>query len=273
MTKVLFTDLDGTLLNDAKEISEGNRSAILAALALGHKIVITTGRATSCAVELARRLGLTMEGCYVIAFNGGCIYDMFHQMAIYNRALPLKYVRYLLDTAHNLGVHAHTYLGEYVIAEQDTTDLHRYAAATQMNYQVVPDACSVLTEEPCKVLIVDYENHQPLENYRNAIAEWCKNKADTYFSCRELLEVVPPGVTKGSAIKILCNHLGISMENTISAGDADNDISMLQTTHISVVMKNAADFMHQYGTYITKHDNNHDGIAEVIQQFMLTTTS
>lgn len=271
MTKILFTDLDGTLLNDAKEITEGNRCAILEALAQGHKIVITTGRATSCAIELAKRLGLTMEGCYVIAFNGGCIYDMYHQKAIYNRTLPLEYVRYLLDTAHHLGVHAHTYLGSHVIAERDTLNLHKYAAATQMSYQIVPDVCTVLTEEPCKVLIVDYEHHQPLVTFQNAIAGWCTGKADTYFSCRELLEVVPPGVTKGAAIRILCEHLGIPVENTISAGDADNDISMLQTTHTSVVMKNAADYMYQYGTYITKHDNNHDGIAEVIRQFILTT--
>lgn len=273
MTKILFSDLDGTLLNDAKEITEGNRTAILEALAQGHKFVITTGRATSCAIDLAKRLGLTMEGCFCIAYNGGCIYDMYHQKAIYNRTLPLEHVRYLLDAAHHLGIHAHTYLGAQVISEHDTEDLRRYAASTQMDYRVVPDACTVLTEEPCKVLVVDYEQHQPLVTYQNTVAGWCAGKADTYFSCRELLEVVPTGVTKGAAIQILCEHLGIPEENTISAGDADNDISMLQATHVSVVMKNAADYMYQYGTYITRHDNNHDGISEVIHQFMLENTS
>ncbi len=269
MTKILFTDLDGTLLNDAKEITAGNRSAILEALALGHKIVITTGRATACAIELANRLGLTMEGCYVIAFNGGCIYDVCRKTAIYTRTLPLKHVRRLLDTAHELGVHAHTYLGSIVLAERDTPDLRKYAAASGLDYKVVPDACACLIKEPCKVLAVNYTHHEPLEAYRDAVAKWCAGKADTYFSCRELLEIVPPGVTKGIAIRILCRHLGISIEDTISVGDADNDISMLQTTHTSVVMKNAADYMYPYGTYITRQDNNHDGIAEVIHEFIL----
>ena len=43
-TRVLFTDLDGTLLNDAKEVTPGNQAAIDEALAKGHKIVVCTGR-------------------------------------------------------------------------------------------------------------------------------------------------------------------------------------------------------------------------------------
>lgn len=267
--KILFLDLDGTLLNDAKEITEGNRLAILEALKLGHKIVISTGRATSCAVELAESLRLTMEGCYVIAFNGACIYDVYRKEPVYNKTIPLPYVRYLLDTAHRLGIHAHTYLGHQVISETDTPDLHRYVKATHMTFQIVPDACKLLTEEPNKILVVDYKNHLPLEEFQNAVADWAKGKVDTYFSCNELLEVVAPGVTKGNAVGILCKHLGIPPEATIAAGDADNDITMLKAAHLGVVMKNAADYMYQYGDYITEQDNNHDGIAEVIQKFML----
>ena len=74
-TKILFTDLDGTLLNDQKQISEGNLAAIRQALDLGHKVVISTGRALASAKKQAETLGLTMPGCYIIAFNGACIYD------------------------------------------------------------------------------------------------------------------------------------------------------------------------------------------------------
>lgn len=268
--KILFMDLDGTLLNDEKEITAGNRAAILDALNHGHKIVISTGRALSCAIELAQRLKLTMNGCYIIAFNGGCVYDMYHRRLVYHAQISKEYVRILMDMAHKLHIHAHTYGDSCVLAERDCEDLQIYAANTHMGYKIVPDVCTELGEDPCKVLVVDYKNHELLEAYREAILDWAKGKADCFFSCRELLEVVPPGVSKGNAIRILCRELGIDMEDTISAGDAENDISMLQVTKESVVMKNAESYMHPYATYITEHDNNHDGMAEIIYKFMVT---
>ena len=65
--KILFLDLDGTLLNDRKEITAGNRRAIREALDRGHRIVITSGRPL--------KSSLAREGCYVIAYNGGAVYD------------------------------------------------------------------------------------------------------------------------------------------------------------------------------------------------------
>lgn len=69
--KVFFTDLDGTLLNDQKEITPGNQAAIDEALCRGHKVVITTGRPLASARIQAERLGLTKEGCYIVTYNGG----------------------------------------------------------------------------------------------------------------------------------------------------------------------------------------------------------
>ena len=68
--RVLFTDLDGTLLNDAKEVTPGNQAAIDEALAKGHKIVVCTGRPLASAKVCAAKAGLDKEGCYVICFNG-----------------------------------------------------------------------------------------------------------------------------------------------------------------------------------------------------------
>ena len=54
--KILFLDLDGTLLNDQKEITPGNRSAIEKAIALGHQVVVTSGRPLKSALVQAERL-------------------------------------------------------------------------------------------------------------------------------------------------------------------------------------------------------------------------
>lgn len=267
--KILFLDLDGTLLNDEKIITPGNEAAIRKALSNGHKIVINTGRASSSALRLAKELKLDMDGCYAITYNGACIFDIYRQKAIYRAAIPREYVRHVMALASEQGIHAHTYSETEVVSEKDNADLKQYLKNTGMTAQVVSDACDYLEEDPCKVLIVDYAKRGLFPKYRESIREWAVGKVDYFHSCEELLEVVAPGVSKGNAIHRLCEYVDIPLENSVSAGDADNDISMIQATKIGVIMKNAAPHMYPYGNYITEHDNNHDGIAEIIEKFIL----
>lgn len=268
-TKILFTDLDGTLLNDQKQISEGNLAAIHMALENGHKIVISTGRALASAKKQAETLGLIMPGCYIIAFNGACIYDIHEKKVIFSETIPLDYVYHLFEEAHKLNIHIQTYDDTQVLTESENDDLFRYCHNTGMEYKVISSVRSELIFSPYKVLVIDYQHHDPLVQFQEQIRTWAEGKIDFYFSCNELLEIVAPDISKGNAIIRLCEQLQIPLEATISAGDADNDISMLQTTHTSVVMKNADPHMHAYATYITEQDNNHDGVAEAIYKFML----
>lgn len=268
-TKILFTDLDGTLLNDQKQISAGNLAAIHMALENGHKIVISTGRALASAKKQAETLGLIMPGCYIIAFNGACIYDIHEKKIIFSETIPLDYVYHLFEEAHKLNIHIQTYDDTQVLTESENDDLFRYCHNTGMEYKVISSVRSELIFSPYKVLVIDYQHHEPLVQFQEQIRNWAEGKIDFYFSCNELLEIVAPDISKGNAIIRLCEQLQIPLEATISAGDADNDISMLQTTHTSVVMKNADPHMHAYATYITEQDNNHDGVAEAIYKFML----
>lgn len=268
-TKILFTDLDGTLLNDQKQISAGNLAAIHMALENGHKIVISTGRALASAKKQAETLGLIMPGCYIIAFNGACIYDIHEKKVIFSETIPLDYVYHLFEEAHKLNIHIQTYDDTQVLTESENDDLFRYCHNTGMEYKVISSVRSELIFSPYKVLVIDYQHHEPLVQFQEQIRTWAEGKIDFYFSCNELLEIVAPDISKGNAIIRLCEQLQIPLEATISAGDADNDISMLQTTHTSVVMKNADPHMHAYATYIAEQDNNHDGVAEAIYKFML----
>ena len=86
---ILFTDLDGTLLTDSKELTKENQDAIREAIEAGHKVVISTGRPLAGATAQARALHLDGEGCYIICFNGGEIYDCAAGKAFTGNAFPL----------------------------------------------------------------------------------------------------------------------------------------------------------------------------------------
>lgn len=267
-TKILFTDLDGTLLDDQKNICQENRNAIQRALLAGHKIVITTGRPLFSAKKMCDELHLTEKGCYCICFNGAVIYDCFAKKAVYEKTLSHEFVRRLMDEAQKAHLHSQTYSDTHVISELSNNDFDQYASICRVAHKTVPDVLKELgTKQPAKVLLIG--DHELLEQFRIHTLPWREGKIDALFSFDRYLEFVPKDVSKGNAVKILCDILGLPLSASIAAGDAENDISMIQTAYVGAVMVNASDAIKAYGNYVTTLDNNHGGIAEIIERFML----
>ena len=104
-TKAFFLDLDGTFLTDAKEIPDINRNAMEELLQRGHKAVITTGRPLPSAIKQARKLGLTGEGCFLIAYNGGVLYDMHEETIIFEKTIPLPIVSDIFAEVNRRDIH------------------------------------------------------------------------------------------------------------------------------------------------------------------------
>lgn len=267
--KIFFTDLDGTLLNDKKELTDENQGALKALLQKGHVICISTGRALASAIRQAKRLGLTEENCYIICFNGGQIYDVYRQELIYQQSLPLELVRTLLDEAKAFGIDAQTYSDTHVLTERDNESLQKYVKIQELPYQIVEDAAAALSHGPAKVLALDYASPEHVTAFRKYMEGRYQGKVDIYLSHPCLLELVPPGVNKGNAVRFLCDYLGIPIENSVAAGDAENDLTMIQAAHIGAAMCNGEPLLKEAADYITVRDNNHDGVSEILHKFIL----
>lgn len=137
-----------------------------------------------------------------------------------------------------------------------------------MPVRILPDPPGELTKEPFKILtscLHDREHHQA---YRRSLEDWSKDKISLFFSSDYYLEHVPLGVSKGNAIHILCQLLNVPIENTYAAGDAENDIAMLKAAHTGIAMANGTAEVKKVADYITKSDNNHGGIREIIKNFI-----
>ena len=270
-TRILFTDLDGTLLNDRKIITPGNQAAIDAALSAGHKIVIATGRPLASARIQAERIGLTREGCYAITYNGGQIYDMYHKKTVYGKTLPLELAAPLFQKAYKHGVHIQTYNSTHILSEHDTKDLRIYADINCLPYEITDNITAALGSDPYKLIAISFDNPALLLKYQAEIASEYDGILDSFFSSEALLEIVPAGISKGFAVRWMCEYLQIPIENSVAAGDAQNDIAMLEAAHIGAVMRNAFPGIAEHGNYVTEADNNHDGVAEIIHRFILKT--
>ena len=268
--KALFLDLDGTLLTDDKQIPEGNREAIYRMLEQGHSVIIATGRPLVSAVLQAEKLGLTSRGCYIIAFNGGTLYDSFEKKVIYRSTIPLEIVTKVFAEANKRGIHIQTYRDDKVVVEPAGDDdiVRQYCSKIIVEHEVIPDI-RMLDEEPVKMLIIDMNDPAPLEEFRQWVASWGDDVLDTFFSNDQYVEIVSKGLNKGNALLQMAEILGVDRENTISAGDAGNDLQMIEAAGLGCAMSNATDEIKAAAGYITERNNNECGVAEIIDRFIL----
>ena len=266
--RLLFLDLDGTLLNDAKEITQGNREALERTLQRGHGVIITTGRPLKSALAQARRLGLDQPGCYTIAYNGAMVYDWGKQGNVFTRALDIPSVIRVFEKANEIGEHIQTYDSFDVLVEPrgDDEALRRYCKMVSMTHRVIGDVHTDLQEDPVKCLVINYEKKDGLLKMQDWIRANMEGM-DCFFSCEQFLEVVPKGMNKGEAVKMLCKLLDVEIEDAVACGDAANDLAMLKAAGIGVAMINGSDEVKAVADYITTRDNNHDGVAEAAGKF------
>jgi len=267
--KLLFLDLDGTLLNDAKQITQGNRDALNKALERGHGVIITTGRPLKSAMDQARKLELDRPGCYVIAYNGAVVYDWAEQKQLFSRTLPYDAVYRVFDRANSMDLHVQTYDTWNVLVERrcDDAAVRRYCSLISMPFSVIEDVRKDLREEPVKCLVINYEEKKDLIKIQDWIRSNMGQEVSCFFSCDQYLEVVPKGMNKGEAVKMLCELMQVPVENAVAVGDAANDLAMIEAAGTGVAMANATQEVKQIADYITLRDNNHDGIQEVVERF------
>lgn len=275
--KILFTDLDGTLLTDDKRILDVDMQAIDRMLAAGHKLVITTGRPLVSAKRLAEKYGFLKPGFYLVSFNGGLIYDCASGESILTRRISVEAVKSIMDAAHACGMHAHTYAGDLVVSEYETEQLKTYCKQMQMDYVVVKDIreyfvegpINVVVKPPIKVNIITPFEHGSLVDFRAEMRKSTEGKLFDVFSKPEMLEFSHMQSNKGDAVRFMSDFYKIPLSDTIACGDEENDCPMIKAAGVGVAMCNGSEVARECADYVTMQDNNHGGIAEVIEKFIL----
>ena len=268
--KMLFTDLDDTLLNRKKEVTKKTRAAIDAALAAGHRIVLNTGRPLPAAMPLIRKLGFDGPGFYASCYNGGLVWDCGEKKAIFQKAIPLVQLQEIFDFAKEMEVYCQTYDDDMLLVPAYTEEADFYINLTHIPWREEPGLPGSAVVPPEKCLLIDLHDYDRLVRIREEFLRRFSDKGlNCFFSSPYLLEVLPTGVTKGDALRYLCGLTGIPVEHSVSAGDQENDISMIEAAGVGCAMANAVPACKEAADYITEADCDHDGLAEIIEKFIL----
>jgi len=264
--KILFTDLDGTLLNDQKQITPQTRETLASFLNTGNLLVLSSGRDINSIRDIKERIELNFPGIYLTGYNGGQIYDCDNKKTIYRNGLKKEQALFILETAAEIGIHCHTYNETHIItltnaAKRKEFSFYQNTVFTPVTY--VTDLRTAITTEPGKCIAISLDEKEKLEKLKDIITN-TYDDVTCIFSTPEYLEIFPSTSGKGAALTKLCEILAIPTANSIAIGDQENDLSMLEAAGLSIAMTNGVDSLKAIADIITDYDNNHDGLARTL---------
>lgn len=267
LPKILFTDLDGTLLRNDKTISAYTHDLLKRWTDKGHSLAICSGRDITSCNRVIEELGFAdFKNIYSIGYNGGYIMNYSTKECINRIGLNREDVRYLFNEAQKDGLYFHTYEDDHFIVPYDGEETAFYTRVIKTRYEVCEDLPSALTKDPCKCLLINLHDRNKLDRYIERMSGYCKEHGiSMMYSNPRYVEVIPSISGKGAAVEILSKKLSIPGLVTVGAGDEQNDYSMLKTCDIAIAMSNGIDLLKDIATTISEEDNEHDGLALTLE--------
>lgn len=263
--KVLVLDIDGTLTNSRKEISEATKKAIRGVLERGHRVILASGRPTCGMRRYEEELELEKYGGYLLSYNGGRIVDCLTGNIIYQRTLPLAIVPGLYRFAREHGCGLITYFGERIIsAFQPDEYVGLEAQINGMEIKVVENFREYVDFDINKCLLTaPPEKAMELER---ALAEKYGDMVSVYRSEPFFIEIMPKNVDKAASLDKMLQSIGLTRENAICCGDGFNDISMIKYAGVGVAMGNAQPQVKEAADVVADTNDN-DGLVEIVKKY------
>lgn len=264
--KVLFSDMDGTLLLNDSTVSDRMRRGISQFTQAGNHLILTSGRPLPSVLEVKNEQKINAPGCsIVIAYNGAMVYDCTRQKTLLCHRLSPEDVRYVSEQAQKWNLHIHTYSESHIIAQKWNKELEYYTARIHLPIQYADDLTQALTQPPCKIQCICLNDRKRLEAFREHLFPRLGDHVNLMFSNDKYLELLPKDASKGKAIQFVRQYLHLPLGHSYAAGDEENDISMLQAAGCGIAMANATEEVKKAAAIVTPNDNDHDGLLDILQ--------
>lgn len=264
--KVLVLDIDGTLTNSKKQITEKTKRRIQEIMTKGHKVILASGRPTPGMKRYENELELKKYHGYLLSYNGGKIVDCADGQVIYQRILPANIPGELYSYAKEKGCGLISYEKEVVISAFEPDEyVELEAGINGLEIKKVDDFDKYIDFDVNKCLLTAPDEKAAL--IEKELQEKYGEELSIYRSEPFFIEVMPKNVDKAASLDHMLEKIGKNREDTICCGDGFNDISMIKYGHIGVAMGNAQQKVKEAADYITG-TNDEDGLIEVIDKFI-----
>ena len=267
--RLIALDLDDTLLNDNREITDKTVEVLRECAERGIYIVLCSGRAEDAILPFVRRLEIAGKeaGRYLIAINGCSIFDLHKREQIFCRKVESDILIRTNEIAEARGLRSEVYTPDTIYYREETKWTKLDVDLCGLKGAAVEDYDDFLKRGFTKMLVPG-EPAELLELQDELRSEFGE-RAVIFTSKPYFLEILPPNCGKGEAVSWLANELGFGMEKVMGFGDSMNDESLIRMAGYGVAMCNGLEEMKKAARFVTDLDNNHDGVGDFIKKHVL----
>ena len=281
LIKLIASDLDGTMFEKGNLIPETNLNAINEINRSNINFTICTGKTYSLFKDLCKHIGIG----YGIFGNGNQIINLKTGEEIYRKILKNEDVIFCIDKAKKLKLHVHLYTNKELITEKLLyMDLRNFKLTkdnknVELEFKLVKDIKEYVKQEKPEILKLVISNEKNLENLKD---EFSKNrnlhinlvkkieeyKDEIIGKEYEYLDIMPKGINKNQALKILEKYLRIDKSEVLAIGDNLNDLEMIKDSGVGIAVANAYDEVKKVANYTTTTTAQNGGFAEAVYKYI-----
>lgn len=265
MIKAVFIDIDETLTNSQREVTEKTKLEIKKCVENGVKIILTSGRSRREAMDFQEQIGTSP---YIVSSNGASAYDAENEVEIYNERIDpqmvLQLIKHSRENGYRIKLNYKDLLVMNEAAYPDEKD-------KEVSYEELEKVAVEKQVVQCVITSTDFEKMKVFRDYiKNecvgiAVANESKRfkNPDLKPSRNYYCDVASSKVSKGNAVKAVCEYFEIKPEEIVTIGDGENDLSMFELTPNSVAMGNSLPEIKEKANYVTS-SNDENGVAKVL---------
>lgn len=268
--KLLAFDVDGTFVNDKKEIPEENLEILRNLSEKGVKLILSTGRMPVSAKELTGDLKL---GVHVSACNGGAMYvndgsENFE--LIQAQYYDYDIIKSLLEYLDSLKIYYHFYEKDYIYTNRPKEIVKKFYNIFVKNMEAVKivDSLSKVLTPDMNVLKAGVADDGTFD-FEAVKAHLGRNpNLDVRLSHASYIDINPVGINKWEGLKAFMKYFDVAEDEIMYFGDHENDMECIEYAGFGVAMKNAMPHVKEKAKYVTEYDNNDAGMAKCIRKLL-----
>lgn len=268
MYRMVVTDLDGTLLNDQKQVSDGNIKAIKRLKDKNVMFVMATGRSDVMTRPYTSKI---QNADIVIGCDGAIIRNIRTGQILYENHISKEACHETFEICRKHGLDYYVFAKDELVSDDPQNErfvIHQKFNQTvkkeeQIPMQIVEDLDRYVDDHIVYKIVVSHND----TNYLDEVAKVIKKQtdADAIRSGKRVLAVKARGVSKAEAIKKLAQVLDISIKDIIAFGDEVNDMEMLKLVGLGIAMENADDVVKEAADLIAGN-NDEDGVGKELDK-------
>lgn len=260
--KAIASDLDGTFVTKEKKVTDINKEAIIKAQSKGIEFIAASGRDRTSINDLLKDIPNIK---YFICLNGARIYK--EDEIIYEASIDREVSYDIFLKAKEVGLNYSATSRKTIYYSQLDTEYYREFALENKNFNFVFDEKkeNILKEDYQK--LVFYGDKERFKKLRDYVEEKYLDKVNIFESGDSVMDIVNKKASKGNALKIVANDMGIALDEIVAFGDNENDLAMLKDVNYSVAVENAKDLVKENVRYITR-SNEESGVGKFLNLFL-----